>query len=79
MVDYETLPSERERFEYAESLIKKYAAALLVVTSRLHCALPCLGLETPVIFIAEDLQDKRLGGIKELFSDNTVFLRLPYK
>jgi hypothetical protein len=67
IINRETLPHDNERFEYAESLVKKYANALLVVTSRIHCALPCIGLETPVIFIARDLHDKRLGGIKELF------------
>lgn len=60
----------------AESLIKKYASAKMVVTSRIHAGLPCLGLETPVIFIANEQVvsehgsfnvPERLGGLIELF------------
>lgn len=44
-------PTNDAKIKYAHSLIKKYAEATFVVTSRIHCALPCLGLETPVIYI----------------------------
>ena len=44
-------PTNEERFARAEELIKMYSTARLVITSRIHCALPCLGLETPVIFL----------------------------
>jgi hypothetical protein len=40
-----------ERLRKAEALLKLYAEAKSVVTSRLHCALPCLALGTPVLFI----------------------------
>lgn len=46
--------SVETRFHRGEKLLKQYATAKLVVTSRLHCALPCLALETPVIFVVED-------------------------
>jgi polysaccharide pyruvyl transferase WcaK-like protein len=62
----DTLPDDKKRFEFAEALIKKYAKASLVVTSRLHCALPCLGLETPVIFMPSNIKDERFSGLKEL-------------
>jgi hypothetical protein len=66
-IDRERLKSDRECFEYAESLLKKYASAKLVVTSRLHCALPCLGMGTPVIFInSEGLSVGRFDGLLEL-------------
>lgn len=39
------------RLKKAEELLKIYAGARVVVTSRLHCALPCLAFGTPVIFI----------------------------
>ena len=61
---------------YAESLVKKYAASKLVITSRIHAGLPCLGVETPVIFIADDevTSEKgsfnvpgRLGGLLDFF------------
>ena len=60
----------------AETLIKKYASASMVVTSRIHAGLPCLGLETPVVFIynEEAMSDSgkyntpgRLDGIMDLF------------
>lgn len=57
--------------EEAERLIKKYSRAKLVVTSRIHCALPCLGLKTPVIYV-DGIKDPksatRLEGLKELFN-----------
>lgn len=56
----------------AEQLVKLYAKARLVITSRIHCALPCLGLETPVIYLREKADDYistcRLGGIEDLFN-----------
>jgi len=64
--------SESERFKYAEKLVKMYADARFIVTSRIHCALPCLGLETPVIYV-ENINQKetsfcRLDGIRELLN-----------
>lgn len=64
--------TDEERLFEAERLIRKYAKAKLVVTSRIHCALPCLGLETPVIYTENADQSKisscRLGGLRELFT-----------
>lgn len=42
--------SDKDLLAIAEELIEKYAQFKMVVTSRIHAALPCLGLETPVIF-----------------------------
>jgi hypothetical protein len=65
---------EDEKFEYAKFLLGKYAKAAFVVTSRVHCALPSLGMGTPVIYINDLNQDEvsfcRLDGILELF--NTI-------
>jgi len=66
---------DREKLDYAEELVKRYARAKLVVTSRIHCALPCLGVETPVIFVTSDNLESdrtirsagRFGGLIELF------------
>ena len=55
----------------AESLLKKYARAKLVITSRIHCALPCLAMGTPVIFVNgfDSFVDScRFDGILELFN-----------
>lgn len=41
------------KFKFAYSLLHKYAEAKVIVTTRLHVALPCVGLGTPVIFLTE--------------------------
>ena len=68
---YATL-SNKERIQEAERLVRLYAKAYFVVTSRLHCALPCLGLGTSVYFthkIENDLVSAcRYGGLIELFN-----------
>lgn len=42
--------TEEKRFNLADQLLKKYASASLVVTDRIHAALPCVALSTPVVF-----------------------------
>src|SRR5699024_11247334 len=63
---------EGYRFELAEQTLRKYAEAKLVITSRIHCALPCLALGTPVIFLNYgldfDISSCRLEGILDLFN-----------
>ena len=63
--------SDEEKFAMAEDLLKKYARAKLVITSRIHCALPCLALGTPVIFVNgfnSFVDSCRFDGILELFN-----------
>lgn len=43
--------SVENRFQEAEKLIEIYSKAKIVITSRIHVALPCLALGTPVYFI----------------------------
>lgn len=71
---YQELPSnkytEEEKFQLAEDILKKYAKAKLVVTSRIHCALPCLALGTPVIYIngfESEFDACRMEGLSDLF------------
>lgn len=67
-----SFPSENEKFEYAKDLINKYSKAKLVITSRIHCALPCLALGTSVIYVDNAQQEEssycRLNGLRELFN-----------
>lgn len=56
--DSSEYPTNEQRFDRAEELIKMYSTAKLVITSRIHCALPCLGLETPVLFL-QNLDDSQ--------------------
>ena len=60
--------THKERFEKAKDLIKKYSKARLVVTSRLHCAIPCLALETPVIFVTSKYDVARFDGLCDLLN-----------
>lgn len=39
------------RMNAAEALLRRYAGARLVVTKRLHCAMACLAIGTPVILL----------------------------
>jgi len=54
--------SAKKKFRKAESLLYRYCEAKLVVTSRLHAALPCLAYNTPVIFVHENLNNPRFKG-----------------
>lgn len=70
--------SVEEKFCMADERLKKYAKAKLVITRRIHAALPCLALKTPVILTINDdiiantpqiaSDGGRFGGILELFN-----------
>ena len=53
--------SWNDRRKLVEDRLKYYQGARLVVTTRLHAALPCLSLGTPVLFIKEDWSLNRTG------------------
>ena len=50
-----------ERFQLVEEYLQLYQSASLVVTTRLHAALPCLALGTPVLFIKDTKFFNRIG------------------
>lgn len=54
------------RLERAAVLIDLYARAHCVITTRLHGALPCLALATPVLLIDEHWDQSRFSGLNEL-------------
>lgn len=66
------LLSDEARFEYASELLHKYSEAALVITSRIHCALPSIGLGTRVIFTYRQTDNSqslcRYDGLKDLFN-----------
>ncbi len=45
------LKSIEERMNLVEDVLMRYAKAKLVITSLIHCALPCIAMGTPVLFI----------------------------
>lgn len=68
----DSFDSDEKKFEYAESLLRKYSEAKYIVTSRIHCALPCLSMETPVLYVENINQSEasycRLNGLRELLN-----------
>ncbi len=63
---------EERRFLEAEIFLKKLSEAKIVITSRIHAALPCLAMGTPVIFVNygfDKLSDQsRFRGIVDFFN-----------
>ncbi len=65
------------RFTAAYDLMKKYGEAKLVVTQRIHCALPCVAMNTPVVFFnsagmpggggSSEVGSARVAGLTPLF------------
>ena len=64
------ISNHENRFLFAENLLDKYCSANFIVTSRIHCALPCLGIGTPVLYVENQQQAEtshcRLDGLREL-------------
>ena len=59
------------RFERAEAVLATYARSRLVVTSLLHCALPCLAFGTPVLFVDAVKDRYRISGLLNLLNHAT--------
>ena len=56
----------RHKHELAEYCLGIYARARLVITTRLHCALPCLAFGTPMILIHQNYDtESRFDGLRE--------------
>ncbi len=71
----------QEKFNRAEKLLEEYERAKLVITTRIHVALPCLAIGTPVIFIVKDKEDPRFEGIMDLFNcyESNIFIDKNFK
>ena len=67
-----SLYNHEEKFFMAESFLHLYENASCVITDRLHCALPCLALKTPVLEINNGLSHERFDGLKELMRETTL-------
>ncbi len=68
----EEYPTDESRFKRAYELLQLYASAKYVVTSRIHCAFPCLGLQVPVAYIKNNADREkslcRLENVSELLN-----------
>ena len=60
--------SQDERFQAAEQLLETYRQAALVITTRIHCALPCLGMGIPVILVISQYDHLRFDGLVDLLN-----------
>lgn len=59
------LYSHQAKMILANELLERYKnEAKLIITSKLHCALPCIAMGIPVIFFGDE-RDKRLHLVKE--------------
>lgn len=54
------------RFSKARALLDLYARAEVVVTTRLHCAMPCVAMETPVLLLESASDTYRFDGLRDL-------------
>ena len=52
IIDDKKLNVEK-RFQKAQEQLKAIAGAQLIITSRIHTALPAVALETPVLFLTD--------------------------
>ena len=62
----------KNRLIMAENLLNKYRTAELVITTRLHCILPCRAFNTNSIFIHKNYaNDPRFTGLKNIITGDT--------
>lgn len=62
------------RLIVANEFLDNYKNASLVVTTRLHCALPCRSLGTDCIFIHKNIEtDPRFKGLEGVLNGNTQY------
>lgn len=61
-----------DRFDGVERLLRRYQGAKYVITSRLHCALPCLALQTPVFLIYKDEYAPRIQSFLSLLHYSNI-------
>jgi len=62
----------RDRLLRALLYVSVYANARLIITSRLHVALPAASFGTPVIFVHDNLNDPRFSGLIDIFNSFNV-------
>ncbi len=54
---------DQQLMDRADRTLRLYEQYPLVITSRIHCALPCTAMGTPVVFINDSLGRCTMGGI----------------
>lgn len=64
--------SWESRLKRVKKLLTTYQNALCVVTKRLHCSLPCLAMEVPVLLVKEMTDDIRFDPYYDYMHRSTV-------
>ncbi|MEE0901862.1 MAG: hypothetical protein UIB31_04970, partial [Methanobrevibacter sp.] len=62
----------QDKFFIAENILRLYENAGCVITDRLHCALPCLALETPVLLFNSRPKQERFDGLNNLLLQSNL-------
>jgi Polysaccharide pyruvyl transferase len=70
--DRERSKGRQARFQEAQELLNLYQNASAVVTTLLHCAMPCLALQTPVYLIDVQQDQYRFSGLNRLVRHGSV-------
>ncbi len=65
-------PNRVERLRLAQNLLNLYARAACVVTTRLHCALPCLAMGTPVLLVSVGAEPERFESLAQFVHHCTL-------
>lgn len=83
---YKHYSTHYERFEEAERFLKIYEKSTLVITNNLHTLLPCISMNTPVIYVSDTYPDNRFSGYLNLINyiyvtneDNNWYLKYRIK
>ena len=72
------LLDNNKKLTLADKLLQKIAGAKLVITSRLHSALPAIAFNVPVIFLNNNMDDVRFRGlINSSFIDRFNLSKIP--
>lgn len=70
-------PKEKDKLDYARHLLYLYSSCKCLVSSRIHAALPAIGMNTPTIFVTSDFLNEsvvlgrnggRFGGLIDFFN-----------
>ena len=74
--------TSQERLNEAKLLLDRYKKARVVFTSLIHCALPCVAMGTPVVFVDAGFNNNnakrdRFDGVTDLFN-NHLHIDLPF-
>lgn len=74
--------TSHKRMNEAKLLLDRYKKAKVVFTSLIHCALPCVAMGTPVVFVDAGFNNNkakrdRFGGVTDLFTTH-LHIDLPF-